>query len=146
MKTSSDLNFPERVGYGGDQKRSSDRAFGLTFTVFWSIVAVAPLRRGGSIRTWAMILAAAFLVCVLVRPTLLGSLNRLWQRFARSLQEFTNPIVMAILFFSTIVPFGLIMRLMNRDVLRLRWDRASRSYWIPREPHRPPPESMKDQF
>jgi hypothetical protein len=146
MKTSSDLNFPERVEYGEDQKRSSDRAFGLMFTVFWSIVAVAPLRRGGSIRTWAMILAATFLVCVLVRPTLLGPLNRLWQRFARSLQEFTNPIVMAILFFSTIVPFGLIMRLMNRDVLRLRWDRASRSYWIPREPHGPPPESMKDQF
>ncbi len=146
MKTSSDLNFPERVGHGDDQKGSSDRSFGLIFTVFWGIVAVAPLRRGGSIRTWAVVLAAAFLVCVMVRPTVLGPLNRLWQGFARSLQRVTNPIVMAILFFSTIVPFGLIMRLMNRDVLRLRWERASRSYWIPREPPGPRPESMKDQF
>jgi hypothetical protein len=146
MKTSSDLNLPERVGYGEALQRSSDRAFGVIFTVFWSLVAVAPLRKGGSIRTWAVILAAAFLVCVLVRPTLLGLLNRLWQRFARLLQTLTNTIVMTILYFAAIVPFGLIMRLMNRDVLRLSWDRASTSYWIPRNPPGPPPESMKDQF
>jgi hypothetical protein len=146
MKTSSDLDFPERVGYREALQRSSDRAFGLIFTVFWSIVAVAPLRKGGSIRIWAIIVAAAFLVCVLARPALLGPLNRLWQRFAGLLQTLTNTIVMAILYFSTIVPFGLIMRLMNRDVLRLRRDGASGSYWIPRNPPGPPPESMKDQF
>jgi hypothetical protein len=146
MKTSSDLDFPERVGYGEGLKRSSDRAFGLIFTVFWSIVAVAPLRKGGSVRIWAAILAAAFLVCVLARPALLGPLNRLWQRFARLLQTLTNTIVITILYFSTIVPFGLIMRLMNRDVLRIKWDRACASYWIPRNPPGPPPDSMKDQF
>jgi hypothetical protein len=146
MKTSSDFNFPERVGYGEALQRSSDRAFGLIFTVFWSIVAVAPLRKGGSIRTWAVILAAAFLVCVLVLPALLGPLNRLWQRFARLLQTLTNTIVMTIMYFAVVVPFGLTMRLMNRDVLRLNWDRASASYWIPRNPPGPPPESMKDQF
>jgi hypothetical protein len=146
MKTSSDLDFPERVGYGEALKRSSDRAFGLIFTVFWSIIAVAPLREGGSIRIWAMILAVAFLVCVVVRPTMLVPLNRLWQRFARLLQTLTNTIVMTILYFLTIVPFGLIMRLMNRDVLRIKWDRACASYWIPRNPPGPPPDSMKDQF
>jgi hypothetical protein len=62
------------------------------------------------------------------------------------LQTLTNTIVMTILYGSTIVPFGLIMRLMNRDVLRLRWDRSSASYWIPRNPPGPPPGSMKDQF
>ena len=146
MKTSSGLDFPERVGYGEAFHRSSDRTFGVVFTVFWSIVAVAPLRKGGSIRTWAVILAAAFLVCVLIRPTVLAPLNRLWQRFADLLQTFTNTIVMTILYFSTIVPFGFIMRLMDRDVLRLKWDRASVSYWISRNPPGPPPESMKEQF
>ena len=146
MKTSSDLNFPERVGYGETFQRSSDRAFGLIFTVFWSIVALAPLRRGGSIRIWAAILAAAFFVCAFARPSFLGPLNRWWQTFARLLQTLTNTIVMTILYFSTIVPFALIMRLMNRDVLRLSWDRASASYWIPRHPPGPSPESMKDQF
>jgi len=62
MKTLSDLNFPERVIHSEGVSRSSDRAFGLIFTVFWSIVAVAPLRKGGSIRAWAIVLAAAFLL------------------------------------------------------------------------------------
>lgn len=146
MKTSSDFNFPERLVHDDGLRGLSDRVFGLVFTVFWSVVALTPLRKGEPIRTWAVILAAAFLVCGLVRPTLLGPLNLQWQRFGRFLQKVTNPILMAILFFSTITPFGLIMRLLNRDALRLKWDRGSATYWIPRRPPGPPPESMKDQF
>jgi hypothetical protein len=146
MKTSNDFNFPERLGYAGDLKGSSDRVFGLVFSVFWSVVALAPLIKGGPIRVWALIFAAAFLLTGLAKPTLLGPLNQLWQRFGRLLQRLTNPIVMAILFFSTVVPFGLIMRLLNRDILGLKWERGSVTYWIPRNPPGPPPDSMKDQF
>jgi len=109
-------------------------------------VALAPLVKGGPIRIWAGILAAAFLVCALVRPTLLASLNREWQRFGKFLQMFINPIAMAFLYFSTVVPLGLLMRLLKRDALRLKWDRVSDTYWILRQPPGPPPESMKDQF
>ena len=146
MKTSSDSNFPERFGYDNRPYGSTDRFFGLLFSVFWAVVAIAPLRRGGSIRAWAVVLAAAFLVTSLVRPTLLGPLNQLWQRLAQHLQKLTNPIVMAVLYFSTIVPFALVMRLLNRDVLRLKWEPGQASYWIPRKPPGPQPESMKDQF
>jgi hypothetical protein len=107
---------------------------------------LAPLIRGGTIRVWAVMFGAAFLLTSLVRPTLLGPLNQLWQRFGRLLRSLTNPIVMAILFFSTVVPFGLIMRLLKRDVLRLKWEPGSATYWIPRNPPGPRPDSMKDQF
>lgn len=141
-----DVNFPEHLGHSARLRGSSDRVFGFVFAVFWSVVAIAPLRKGGSIRVWAGVFAAAFLVTGLIKPTLLGPLNQQWQRFGRLLQRITNPIIMAILFFSTITPFGLIMRLLNRDVLRLKWDRGAASYWIPRRPPGPPPGSMKDQF
>ena len=146
MKTSSDANFPERLGHADSSRGSTDRFFGLLSSAFWGVVAMAPLRRGGSIRAWAVVLAAAFLVTSLMRPTLLGPLNQLWQRLGQLLQKLTNPIVMAVLYFSTIVPFALIMRLLNRDVLRLKWDPCQTSYWIPRKPAGPRPESMKDQF
>ena len=146
MKTSSDSNFPERLGHGNNSRGSTDRFFGLLFSAFWGVVAMAPLRRGGSIRAWAVVLATAFLVTSLIRPTLLGPLNQWWQRLGQLLQKLTNPIVMAVLYFSTIVPFALIMRLLNRDVLRLKWDPCQASYWIPRKPPGPQPESMKDQF
>jgi Saxitoxin biosynthesis operon protein SxtJ len=146
MKTSRDSNFPERLGHADSSRSSTDRFFGLLLSAFWGVVAMAPLRRGGSIRAWAVVLAAAFLVTSLIRPTLLGPLNQRWQRLGQLLQKITNPIVMAVLYFSTIVPFALIMRLLNRDVLRLKWDPCQTSYWIPRQPPGPRPESMKDQF
>ena len=146
MKTLNDANFHERLEYAEDLQGSSDRVFGLVFSVFWSVVALAPLIKGRPIRVWAVVLAAAFLVTSLIMPTLLGPPNRLWQRFGRLLRSVTNPIVMAILFFSTVVPFGLIMRLLKRDVLGLKWERGSATYWIPRNPPGPRPDSMKDQF
>jgi len=146
MKTSSDFNFPERLGHGDSPGGSTDRLFGLLSSAFWGLVAMAPLRRGGSIRAWAVVLAAAFLVISLITPTLLGPLNQLWQRLGQLLHKLANPIVMAVLYFSTIVPFALVMRLMKRDVLRLNWDPCQTSYWIPREPRGSRPESMKDQF
>jgi hypothetical protein len=146
MKTSSDSNFPERLGHADSPHGSTDRFLGLLLSAFWGVVALAPLRRGGSIRAWALVLVGAFLVTSLIRPALLGPLNQMWQRLGLLLQKLTNPIVMAVLYFSTIVPFALIMRLMNRDVLRLKWDPCQTSYWIPRKPPGPRPESMKDQF
>jgi hypothetical protein len=146
MKTSNDSNFPERLGHGDSPRGSTDRFFGLLFSGFWGVVAMAPLRRGGSIRAWAAVLAAAFLITSLIRPTMLGPLNHLWQRLGRLLRKLTNLIVMAVLYFSTIVPFGLIMRLLNRDVLQLKWDPGQTTYWIPRKPPGPRPESMQDQF
>jgi hypothetical protein len=45
-------------------------------------------------------------------------------------------IVMAILFFAIVTPVGIVMRLTGRDRLRLRFEPAEPSYWVPRSPHR----------
>jgi hypothetical protein len=38
------------------------------------------------------------------------------------------------------------MRALGKDPLRLRFDRGAATYWIPREPPGPPPDSFTDQF
>jgi len=53
---------------------------------------------------------------------------------------------MALLYYVSVVPTGLIMRALGKDLLRLKLDRTAESYWIAREPPGPAPESMKDQF
>jgi hypothetical protein len=53
------------------------------------------------------------------------------------------PVVMALVYFSTVVPIGLIMRLMGKDLLRQKLDKNTKSYWIERNE---PMGSMKDQF
>ena len=79
-------------------------------------------------------------------PAVLWPLNRLWLLLGIVLYRIVNPIVMALLFFSTIVPIGMLMRLCGKDSLRLRREPEAASYWIEREPPGPPPETMRNQF
>ncbi|WP_244550085.1 hypothetical protein [Bradyrhizobium sp. cf659] len=61
------------------------------------------------------------------------------------LHRIVNPIVMGLLFYGTILPTGLVMRLRNRDLLRLKREPDAESNWIARTPG-PAPETMRDQF
>ena len=57
-----------------------------------------------------------------------------------------NPLVMGLLFYLTVTPTGLLMRLFGKDPLRLRFDPEAKSYWIERQPPGPAPETMRHQF
>ena len=127
-------------------KGSSDRAFGIVFTVVFVIVALWPLTGGESPRIWALIVAGVFLAAALMYPTILAPLNRLWTRFGLLLHKITNPIIMGLVFFVTVTPTALIMKMMGKDPLNRKIDRNAKSYWIDRQPPGPSPETMKNQF
>ena len=125
---------------------SSDRTFGFVFAAFFVLVALGPVARHHHPRLWAFVPAAIFLVASLALPAALAPLNALWARFGAMLQKVVNPIVMGVLFFVTITPIAFIMKLLNKDPLQLGWHPDARSYWIPRTPPGPAPQTMKDQF
>lgn len=127
-------------------KGSSDRTFGLVFTSVFLIVGLLPLTGGGSPRVWALIVAGLFLAVALVSPGILAPLNRLWTRFGLLLHKITNPIIMGLVFFLTVTPTALIMKIMGKDPLNRKIDRGAKSYWIDRRPPGPSPETMKNQF
>lgn len=124
----------------------SDRSFGLVATGFFAIVGLLPLAGGGSVRMWALAAAGALAVISLVRPSVLHWPNRIWFRFGLILHKVTTPIILGALFFAVITPFGLLMRLVGRDPLRLKVDPQAETYWIARTPGDQRPESMKNQF
>jgi predicted membrane metal-binding protein len=124
----------------------SERGFAVVFAVVFVLVGLWPLLSGGPVRAWALLIAAAFLLAGFAAPGILAPLNRLWFRFGMALGRIVSPIVMGILFFGTVMPTGLLMRLFRKDLLRLRFDPAAESYWIPRDPPGPSAESLKQQF
>lgn len=124
----------------------SERGFAVVFTVVLVLVGLWPMVSGGPVRTWALLVAVALLLAGLTAPGILAPLNRLWFRFGMALGRIVSPIVMGILFFGTVMPTGLLMRLFRKDLLRLRFDPAAESYWISRDPPGPSPESLKQQF
>ena len=62
------------------------------------------------------------------------------------LHRIVSPVIMALLFYGTILPIGLLMRLTGKDPLRRKLDKNAASYWLPRSDARPPSEAMRQQF
>ncbi|MCP3459247.1 SxtJ family membrane protein [Bradyrhizobium sp. CCGUVB23] len=124
----------------------TERNFGIVFTIVLVVVGLGPLYHGGAVRWWAISLGGAFLVCAFVAPRLLRPLNQLWFRFGLMLHQVVNPIVMGALFFGAVVPMGLVVRALGKNLLNLKFDRTAASYWIRRDPPAPPIGGMTRQF
>ena len=138
--------FHEDFAREEEVKVGSERSLGMVFAAVFAIVGLFPLWDGGAVRLWALIVAGVFLALALIAPALLGPLNRLWFRFGMLLNRIVSPLVIGLLFFLTVTPMALIMRVAGKDPLRLRFDKAAESYWIPRDPPGPDPQTMRNQF
>ncbi len=139
-------NLHEDLGRGHEAKQGSPRGFGIVFAVVFAVIGLWPLMGGESARTWALVLAGVLLALALMRPALLAPLNRLWLGLGAVLHRIVNPLVMGLMFFTVIMPTALVLRLMGKDLLRRRFHPGAESYWIPREPPGPEPQSMRNQF
>lgn len=142
MKTAIHEDFARKQEIHG----SSERQFGLVFTVFFLVVGLWPLKSGAGVRVWCLALAGLFAAATLIRPRLLRPLNRLWMQVGLLLGRVVNPIVTGLLFMLVFAPVGILFRLIGRDLLRLRPRPEVTTYWISRQPPGPPPESMINQF
>jgi len=125
---------------------SSDRSFGLVFTGFFALVACLPVLRGRPLRPWALAVSGAFLLVTLIRPRLLHSLNRFWTRLAVVISKVTNPVMTGLMFYILFTPVAVVLRLTGKDLLRLKAQPGAKTFWIPRDPPGPAPETMRNQF
>jgi len=139
-------NLHEDLAREDDIVGSSDRAFGLTLGAVFAVVGIVRLVLSHSYAFWWLGAAAAMLAFALAWPAALAPLNRLWLRLGLVLYKIVNPLVMGMVFVTTVVPIGLVMRALGKDPLRLREEPAAASYWIARQPPGPEPDTMKHQF
>jgi hypothetical protein len=124
----------------------SNRSFGMVFASAGLIFAGLSFWRGGHAWPWWLIASGCFALVSIACPALLAPLNRLWMRFGLILSRIMQPVIMALLFFTTVVPTGLIARVLKKDPLRLRLDDSASSYWIERTSSETAESSFKNQF
>ena len=122
-------------------KPKDNITFGILFFIFFLIIGLYPLKSGGVIRIWSIILSLIFFIITIIRPNLFTYLNRLWIKFGMLLGKIISPIVMALVFFFVVTPIGILVRVLKKDVMGL--NRGAPSYWINREDKI---QSMKKQF
>ena len=111
----------------------SNRSFGFLFSGVFLTVGLLPLWRSGEPRSWALAVAALSGMLALVRPSALTPANRLWLRIGLTMHRVVNPIVMAVLFYGAVTPFGLVIRMTRKGLARsLRFDSTVPTYWVSR--------------
>ncbi len=136
----------EDFGREDGPKAGSERGFGVVFAVVFVIIGLLPLWNGDPYRLWALMVAGGFLAAGLFVPVILRPLNRLWFLFGMALHKVMNPLIMGFLFYLTVTPIALIMRMVGKDPLNRRFDPSTKSYWVERNPTGPAPETMRQQF
>ena len=124
-------------------EQSSPKSFGVVFSIVFLIVSLYPLINSEVLSIWALIVSVVFLLLAFIAPNILSLPNKLWFKFGMLLGSIIAPIVMALVFFVIVLPTGLIMRLLDKDLLKQKIDKNAKSYWIERNE---PMGSMKDQF
>ena len=123
-------------------KIGSNRSFGVVFFVVFLLIALYPLINNGEIRIWSLITSIIFLILGLLNSKLLNPLNKFWFKFGIVLGKIISPLVMGIIFFLVVTPIGIIMRLLKKDLLNLKYNKKE-TYWIDKSG---PKSKMKNQF
>jgi hypothetical protein len=142
MQQSTHENFSRAETVSG----GSDRSFGIVMTAAFAVMSLLNWWHDGHSWRWTGGIAVLFFAAALLYPAVLKPLNQLWLKFGLLLHKVVNPIVMAFVFFGAVLPTGLVVRGLGKDLLRLKRQPDADSYWIERRPPGPAPKSMKDQF
>ena len=124
-------------------QQSSEKSFGIVFSIVFLIVALYPLINSEGLRIWALVVSIIFFLLAFLAPKILVLPNKLWFKFGLLIGSIITPIVMTLVYFVTVVPTGLIIRLLGKDLLKQKLDNNAKSYWIERKE---PMGSMKNQF
>jgi len=123
-------------------KLPSNLNFGVVFFIVFLIVALWPLLKDENLRLWAFIISLIFLILGLLNAKILTPFNKIWMKFGEILGSIISPLVMGIIFFGIVTPIGLFLKLIGKDVLKLKQNKKN-TYWIEKDNSN---NSMKNQF
>ena len=123
-------------------KIGSNRSFGIVFFIFFLIIGTYPIFFQGELRIWSLVVSIIFLLLGIINSRFLTPLNLLWFKFGMLLGRIVSPIVMGLVFFLVVTPTGMIMRILNKDPLKLK-KKNIKTYWIERSSIK---SDMKNQF
>ena len=125
-----------------DIKRSSNKSFGIVFFIVFTIIGFWPLFDINTYRLWAIIIGLIFLTLGLMNSKLLNPLNILWFKFGIFLGKIISPLVMGVIFFFVVTPIAVLMKILKKDLLDLRFNNND-TYWIKKDDYK---SKMKNQF
>ena len=123
--------------------KNSNRSFGLLFFIVFLGIGLWPLKNGQQINIYLIMISLFFLTLGLINSKILSPLNMAWIKFGEILGIVIAPIIMALVYFIVLTPISLIVRMLGKDLLGLKFFEKQDTYWIERKKKL---GSMKKQF
>lgn len=122
----------------------SDRSFCFVVGGVLFAIAAYHLWHGGMAGYVWLAFAAPLLALGVLKPSLAHPLNRQWMKLGALLARLTNPVFLMLIYVVSIVPIGLILRVLGKDPMRRKLDKAAPTYWQARDDSQQ--SSMTNQF
>ena len=122
---------------------NSNKSFGLLFFIVFLIIALWPLTKGEGIHIYLILISTIFLALGLINSKILSPLNKAWIKFGEILGLIIAPIIMALVYFIILTPISLIVRMLGKDLLGLKFLKKQDTYWTKRKKKL---GTMKKQF
>ena len=123
-------------------KIGSNKSFGIVFFILFLFIGLYPILNNNSIRLWSIVIAALFLILGIFNSNLLSPLNKIWYKFGILLSKLISPLIIGLIFFFVVTPTGLLMRIIGKDLLNLKFNKK-KSYWINKSDLN---DNMKNQY
>ena len=105
------------------KSQSSNRSFGLLFFIVFLILGIWPLKNGTNLNIYLISISGIFLILGLVNSKLLSPLNKSWIKIGEVLGMIIAPFVMAIVYFIFLTPISVLVRLVGKDLLALKFNK-----------------------
>jgi len=125
------------------KKYNSEKNFGLVFAVVFFLIGIYLIFNNNSLLYLAFLISFCFFLFSFLLPKIFFIPSKLWLKFSILLSRLMSPLLMWLIYIITIVPVGLIFKLILKDPLKLKKDSSISTYWISRKVSE---TSMKDQF
>lgn len=113
--------------------KSDLRKFGLTIGIASGLLAGLFLWRQRDYYLYFLIFSLACISIAFVWPVLLKPFQKTWMTLAILLGWVVTRIILIVLFYLVVTPTGILMRLLGKNPLDLKFSDRTDSYWIPKK-------------
>lgn len=123
------------------------RKFALAMAIPLAAIGAVLLLTAREYYSYFFIASGLFICPGLLVPAALLPLQKVWMTFSIIMGWFMTRLILCILFFAIITPMALLMRLLGKDLLNMKFDKgSSKTYWLPRETNESREHDYTKQF
>ena len=126
-----------------NKKFSSNKSFGIVFSIFFLIIFFYQFLFKQNFNIYYLTISLIFLLLAFFYSKILSIPNFIWTKIGLLLGVIVSPIVMYLIYFLVLFPISILLKLFNKDLLKLKISKNIDSYWIFRDKNN---INLNDQF